>query len=1549
MNNNSDPQTDPRQEFEAKVTALLLGELPEAEAVELRQRIAQDPNLAKIHGRLQATIQLVKETVANPEEQAEAQPATLKLSEDRRQKLLAHFKTIKPKEIAEAPSRQRSSWLVPMAAAAAVVILLIPLALPNFSRARLASQRSTIANNLRQLDGAKQQWALENHKSGNDVATLDDLKPYMRGGPPSLAGETYVVGKVSEPVQAELSASKAKKVLGRLPAGQVPSGSIGQRVRLSMDGELRYADQGVNSSLGSGPAVMTVAGAAQPVGQFAFTAGGLDRTRELSQLPMGSAIQAPALNRTPIVLPAAGERRKTELALNDSKQPPGAFPSSAGQGFFVPAPVAAEKPPGDLKFGTWSIDKAGTQNMEVAQKEPRSDGSAQPSMPAPGTSSGTTWSSQTAAAPAQQRIEDGNGFSIAGGGGGIGGGAPVAATPPPASMPPPPVAAAPTTIVLPAAAPEMASAPAISSDSLTAEPKVELKAKFDDASEGDSKKLGFNWKLGDELAENQPAGQAGIAENEKLAEQTTPKLTLNGATTQSGEKKVLKEVPLLADVPAQGSLFTSEDKDLQNRDSGKSTLTVQNRGVMTWSGVISGVESVTNSLDMATPESLAATPQTPPTPMPVAPATGLPLPNPNAGSASGWASSIDHAPQTAAVVPGSPPPLATNMVALNGGVGTYALNSSDSADVAAKLNDLFSKGSKSQTSVQTRSYKAEPEKIQELASLQQRQSQREAIALPESDNKNSNTPVYSVSIVGYSNVPTNGTPLQINPFDSAEQQKNSASTQGAVDTLSGKQLADARVVERPLRNELLPKTSMAVIVDRAEPPPEPGILRKALGGKVESTARVKVERDQSDIAGLQAPEAYDPHFIQTESEVMQSEAVLGKVADSLKLDESWARKQNRSKLTKEETIAVLKKNLDLRPVKKTDLLEIRYKSTDPDEAAKVANAIAEAYRDHRVEQRQQLAIAGAEALEQRSLSETQKTATDRIAPGMVDFRAVDISQALALYGELANRRVLRPDTLPSGTISAKSLQSDKPLTKQEALQMLDKELAKNGIAMINIDQTHLKAVPITQANQEGAPFKPQDVAPARPATPPPIPQPEILTRENAFSTFSLNVSDVSFKLAQASLEKGVLPEVATIRSEEFINAFDYRDPEPGPGSPMGFAWERARYPFAQNRDLLRFAVKTAAQGRQAGRPLNLVLLLDNSGSMERADRVRIIHEALRVLAGQLQPQDTFSVVTFARTARLFADGVPGNQASKVAEDVSALTPEGGTNLEDAMNLAYQTALRHYLANGINRVVLLTDGAANLGNVEPESLKKKVEANRKQGIALDCFGIGWEDYNDDLLEVLSRNGGGRYGFINTPEEAATGFAGQLAGALQVAAADVKVQVEFNPNRVTSYRQLGYAKHQLKKEEFRDNTVAAAQIGAAESGNALYMVEINPKGDGPLGTVHVRYRIPGTTDYREQEWTVPYTGTAVLFEQASPAMRLAGTASAFSEWLAASPYATEVTPDRLLGYLRGVPEVYGVDTRPKKLEWMIRQAQSLGGSQTPDTTTQKSPEKSAKSEN
>lgn len=329
----------------------------------------------------------------------------------------------------------------------------------------------------------------------------------------------------------------------------------------------------------------------------------------------------------------------------------------------------------------------------------------------------------------------------------------------------------------------------------------------------------------------------------------------------------------------------------------------------------------------------------------------------------------------------------------------------------------------------------------------------------------------------------------------------------------------------------------------------------------------------------------------------------------------------------------------------------------------------------------------------------------------------------------------------------------------------------------------------------------------------------------------------------------------------------------------------------------------------------------------RRDPIDLPTECLRILAAQLQPADRISVVTFSRTARLWLDGLPGDQAGDLAERFGSLTPEGGIHLESALDLAYQTASRHFSPDSINRVVLLTDGAANLGDVSPVTLRQRVEENRRRGIALDCFGIGWDGLDDDLLEQLSRNGDGRYGFINSPGEATARFASQLAGALQVAASDVKVQVEFHPLRVLTHRQVGYARHQLTTEQFRDNTVDAAELAAAESGNALYVAQILPAGQGPIATVRVRFKTPDTGEYHEHTWAVPYTGPARPLDQAPPSLRLAAVAAGFAEWLSENPHAGEVTPNALLQLLAGVPALQSPDPRPARLESMIQQARRL----------------------
>jgi len=441
------------------------------------------------------------------------------------------------------------------------------------------------------------------------------------------------------------------------------------------------------------------------------------------------------------------------------------------------------------------------------------------------------------------------------------------------------------------------------------------------------------------------------------------------------------------------------------------------------------------------------------------------------------------------------------------------------------------------------------------------------------------------------------------------------------------------------------------------------------------------------------------------------------------------------------------------------------------------------------------------------------------------------------------------------------------------------------------------------------------------------PKPELRAVDQPFSTFSLNVSDVSLRLAEAALKKGQWPAKATIRSEEFVNAFDYRDPLPAEGQRLAFLWERARHPFAHDREVLRFSVKAAAIGRKQAKPLNLVLLLDNSGSMERADRVALIQKSLLGLSKQLTNRDRVSLVTFARRARLRLDNLPGDKLADAVRKLGELVPEGGTNLEEALDLAYVTARKRYLPKGGNRVILLTDGAANLGELAPLSLKGKVEDQRRRGIALDCFGVGWDGYEDHMLETLSRNGDGRYAFLNDLSSVDEMFSRKLAGALRPAAADLKVQIEFNPERVELYRQVGFEKHQLKKEYFRDNSIDAAEIAAAEAGNALYVVKVNSRGKGDLGVFRIRYKEPDTGAYKEREWPLAYRREVVAFADSSSAMRLAVHAASFAEWLSESPYGTGFEFEEAEADLRVLRNEFPAEVPVERLGKMIGEARSI----------------------
>ncbi|MDC0278987.1 von Willebrand factor type A domain-containing protein [bacterium] len=440
---------------------------------------------------------------------------------------------------------------------------------------------------------------------------------------------------------------------------------------------------------------------------------------------------------------------------------------------------------------------------------------------------------------------------------------------------------------------------------------------------------------------------------------------------------------------------------------------------------------------------------------------------------------------------------------------------------------------------------------------------------------------------------------------------------------------------------------------------------------------------------------------------------------------------------------------------------------------------------------------------------------------------------------------------------------------------------------------------------------------------------ELNAAQEAFSTFSLHVGDVSFKLAQAALRSGQWPDAERIRIEEFVNAFDYGDPMPSQREKVACQVEQAIHPFLQQRNLLRISMRTAALGRAKTTPLKLTLVIDNSGSMERMDRQQTLRKAFSVLTDQLQAADEVTLISFAMQPRLLADRVSGGQAKDLVNLIHNLPSEGGTNLEAALQLAVEKAKEQFSDSAQNRIILMTDGAVNLGDADPSRLANLVLGMRASGIAFDAAGIIADGLNDEVLETLTRKGDGRYYLLDSGESADEGFARQIAGALRPAAKDVKVQVEFNPDRVEMYKLLGFEKHRLKKEDFRNDRVDAAEMAAAEAGVALYQVQVRPDGSGDLGSVSVRFKDLSSGLMVEKRWPMTFDPEAARPDEASSSMKIAMVSSLLAMKLKSDDFAELVdlrTLAKLIASLSG--DVQSL-ARVASLKEMIEQARGMIG--------------------
>jgi secreted protein with Ig-like and vWFA domain len=320
---------------------------------------------------------------------------------------------------------------------------------------------------------------------------------------------------------------------------------------------------------------------------------------------------------------------------------------------------------------------------------------------------------------------------------------------------------------------------------------------------------------------------------------------------------------------------------------------------------------------------------------------------------------------------------------------------------------------------------------------------------------------------------------------------------------------------------------------------------------------------------------------------------------------------------------------------------------------------------------------------------------------------------------------------------------------------------------------------------------------------------------------------------------------------------------------------------------------------------------------------------MRALASHLNESDVVTVVGFSRRPRLIADRWGGARAGELAGVVAATPSEGGTNLELALRAASEVAGAQFLEGAQNRVVLITDGAANLGDAAPESLRQLVVAMRQSGVGFDACGVGADGMNDSVLEALTRDGDGRYYMLDRPEDADEGFVRQMAGALRPAAKNVKVQVVFNPDRVKRYRLAGFEQHRLAAEDFRNDAVDAAELAAAEAGVALYHFEADPSGEGPVGTVFVRFQDVATGEMVERSWTVPYEARPPRLDEAAPALRLAAAAGLLAEKLKGGPTAGAVDLAELEQLAGGLRSDFGASERVTQLGSMVARARSLEG--------------------
>lgn len=431
-----------------------------------------------------------------------------------------------------------------------------------------------------------------------------------------------------------------------------------------------------------------------------------------------------------------------------------------------------------------------------------------------------------------------------------------------------------------------------------------------------------------------------------------------------------------------------------------------------------------------------------------------------------------------------------------------------------------------------------------------------------------------------------------------------------------------------------------------------------------------------------------------------------------------------------------------------------------------------------------------------------------------------------------------------------------------------------------------------------------------------VDNPFLSARENPLSTFGIDVDTASYSNIRRFLNEGQLPPKDAVRIEEMINYFAYRYPQPDDARPFSVTLDATDCPWNPQNQLIRIGLKARTIAPEKRPQCNLVFLIDVSGSMEAPNKLPLLQSALELLVGQLSEQDRVAIVVYAGNSGMVLDSTSCKDRRAILRAIKRLRAGGSTNGGQGIELAYATAVKHFLQGGANRVILCTDGDFNVGVTSVGDLSRLISTKAKSGVFLTVLGFGMGNYKDATLEKLADLGNGNYGYVDNLQEARKLLVEQLEGTLVTVAKDVKIQIEFNPAHVSAYRLIGYENRLLRKEDFNNDAKDAGDIGAGHAVTALYEIAPStktvdlPKVDPlkyqsthsvttespELFTIKLRYKQP--QDDVSQLLSVPFVSRSARTDDMKSDLKFVSAVAAFGMLLRDSEHRGKATFELVL---------------------------------------------------